>query len=394
MCQHNDAQLAGDVNVNSDAPPRRILLSQPQVTDAEIAAVTRALRSGWIAPLGPEVDAFEADIREFTGAQHALALASGTAALHLALLGIGVKPGDDVIVPTMTFAATAFAVTYAQANPIFIDIEHTAWCLDPELLQHVLTQRKMLHQRTGAIIVVDLFGQPADYSSLLEIAGRFQIPVLVDAAESLGAMHGTISAGTMGSAGVYSFNGNKIMTTSGGGMLVSSDGSLIDRARHRSTQSRLPLPWYQHDDIGYNYRLSNILAALGRAQLSRLPEMMERRRQIRDMYCRALADIPGVAVSSDPPWGVANSWLTTVTFDGGQHPNAPTRVREALARDDIEARPLWKPMHQQPVFRKNQAYTSGVADRLFQEGLCLPSGASLTDDEIHRVIAVIRSELA
>ena len=371
--------------------PRAILMSQAHVTDAEVDALTRAVTGGWVAPLGPEVDGFEADICVFTGAGHALALSSGTAALHLGLLGLGVKPGDEVIVPTLTFGATAFAVTYTGATPLFLDVEEQAWALDPDLLERVLCQFSAVGRPIAAIVPVDLFGRPADYDRILPIAEAYGVPVLVDAAESLGARHGDRAPGTMGRAGTYSFNGNKIMTTSGGGMLVSDDEALIERARFRSAQSREPFPWYEHEEIGYNYRMSNILAALGRAQLARLPEMIARRRQIRSMYTEMLAGVEGVDVTPDPPWGTGNSWLTTVTFDRDLRPGASTRVREALQAREIESRPIWKPMHQQPVFRDNEAHLTGGADRLFEEGLCLPSGVGLSDGDIERVAAGVRA---
>ena len=370
-----------------------MLLSQAHVTDLEVQALTRAVTSGWVAPLGPEVDGFEQDICGFTGARHALALSSGTAAIHLALLGLDVKPGDEVIVPTLTFGATAFAVTYTGARPIFIDVEEQSWGLDPILLETVLAERSRQGFRVAAIIPVDLLGRPADYDRILPVAAKHGVPVLVDAAESLGATHHDRPAGTMGRAGVYSFNGNKIMTTSGGGMLVSDDGELVEKARFWSTQSREPFPWYEHEEIGYNYRLSNILAALGRAQLARLPEMIERRRQIRRTYAEMLGELKGVVVTPDPPWGTGNSWLTTVTFDREALQGASTRVREALQSQNIESRPIWKPMHHQPVFRDNEAHLTGVADRLFEEGLCLPSGVGLSDADIARVGHAIRTVL-
>ncbi len=362
-----------------------VLLSQAHVTEREVEALTRAVASGWVAPLGPEVDGFEADICAFTGAAQALALSSGTAALHLGLLGLGVKPGDDVIVPTLTFGATAFAVTYTGARPVFLDVEEQGWGLSPELLAAVLEKRAVHGRNVAAIIPVDLFGRPADYDRILPIAERYGVPVLIDAAESLGARHGDRAAGTMGNAGIYSFNGNKIMTTSGGGMLVSDDEELVAKARFRSTQSREPFPWYEHEEIGFNYRMSNILAALGRAQLSRLPEMIARRRQIRALYTEALSDLEGVVVTPDPPWGTGNSWLTTVTFDRTLRPGSSEHVRLALQAESIESRPIWKPMHQQPVFRDRDTYLTGSADRVFEEGLCLPSGVGLSTEDVERV---------
>ena len=370
-----------------------IHLSQGHVTELEVEALRRAATSGWVAPLGPEVDGFEADICAFTGAVHALALSSGSSALHLALLGLGVQPGDSVIVPTLTFGATAFAVTYTGGKPVFLDVDERSWGLDPRVLETLLDARARTGRPIAAIVPVDLFGRPADYDRILPIAAEYGVPVLVDAAESLGATHGERAAGTMGHAGIYSFNGNKIMTTSGGGMLVSDDEQLVDKARFWSTQSRGPFPWYEHEEIGFNYRLSNILAALGRAQLVRLPEMIARRRQIRAMYTEMLAGLEGVVVTPDPPWGIGNSWLTTVTFDRALRPGAPTRVRESLQAQNIESRPIWKPMHQQPVFRDHEVHLSGVADRLFDEGLCLPTGVGLSDGDIERVAEGLRRSL-
>jgi dTDP-4-amino-4,6-dideoxygalactose transaminase len=325
---------------------------------------------------------------------NALALSSGTAALHLGLLGLGVRPGDDVIVATLTFGATAFAVTYAGARPVFLDVEEEAWGLDPELLETVLAERARKGTQVAAIIPVDLYGRPADYEAILPVAQRYGVPVLVDAAESLGSRHGGRATGTMGPAGVFSFNGNKIMTTSGGGMLVSDDEALIAKARFRSTQSRESVPWYEHNEIGYNYRMSNLLAALGRAQLARLPEMMARRQAIRAHYEASLGSLPGVSVTGDPRWGTGNSWLTTVTFDSSLPAGTPDHVRQVLNAQRIESRPIWKPMHLQPVFRDNEAHLTGVADRVFAQGLCLPSGVGLSDADIDRVIESVTAALA
>lgn len=375
-------------------PDQPILLSQAHVTDLEVSMVTAAIQSGWVAPLGPDVDAFEAEIESFVGVGNALALSSGTAALHLGLLGLGVRPGDDVIVATLTFGATAFAVTYAGARPVFLDVEEEAWGLDPELLETVLAERARKGTQVAAIIPVDLYGRPADYEAILPVAQRYGVPVLVDAAESLGSRHGGRATGTMGAAGVFSFNGNKIMTTSGGGMLVSDDEALIAKARFRSTQSRESVPWYEHNEIGYNYRMSNLLAALGRAQLARLPEMMARRQAIRAHYEASLGSLPGVSVTGDPRWGTGNSWLTTVTVDSSLPAGTPDHVRQVLNAQRIESRPIWKPMHLQPVFRDNEAHLTGVADRVFAQGLCLPSGVGLSDADIDRVIESVTAALA
>jgi dTDP-4-amino-4,6-dideoxygalactose transaminase len=372
----------------------RIYLSPPNVTDAEVQAVADALRSGWVAPLGPEVNAFEVEAAAFCGTAHAVALSSGTAALHLGLLALGVARGDEVVVPTMTFGATAFAVKYVGAEPVFLDSESESWNLDPDLLTDFLSARAACGQLPAAIITVDVFGRPCNYPVIVAIAARYGVPLLADAAEALGATAGTRRAGSYGQAAVFSFNGNKIMTTSGGGMLVTDDASVADKVRFWASQSREPFPWYQHEEIGYNYRMSNLLAALGRVQLARLPEMIARRRSIRDEYAAWLSDEPGVEVTGDPRWGRSNGWLTTILMDPHQHPAAPVRVREALEREDIECRPIWKPMHQQPVFAGSEVHLSGVADRLFLDGLCLPSGSEMTPKEVGRVSQLILRELA
>ena len=360
----------------------RIYLSPPDVGDAEVAAAVAAIQSGWVAPLGPEVDGFEDDIEQFCDVPHAVALSSGTAALHLAMLGLGVTPGDEVIVPTLTFGATAFSVTYTGARPVFIDSETTSWNLDPDLLEAELAHRASTGRLPAAVIPVDLFGRTADYDRILHSCAVYDVPVLVDAAESLGAIHGSVSAGTMGAAGIFSFNGNKIMTTSGGGMLVTHDEALASRARYLATQARQPVPWYEHDDIGFNYRMSNVLAAIGRAQLARLPDMIERRRRIRDRYAAGLAET-GVHVTPDPPWGSSNAWLTTVLLPDERL--GPDEVIAVLAEAGIESRHLWKPMHMQPVFTDAATIGGGVSERLFARGLCLPSGSAMTDDQVDEV---------
>ena len=367
----------------------RIYLSPPSIGEAEKSAVANALDSGWIAPIGPEIEAFESELAIQSGRNHAVALASGTAAIHLGLLALGVSPADEVIVPTLTFGATAFAVVHAGGQPVFLDVEDDSWNLDPNLLESELKRRAKIGRLPAAIVPVDVFGRTCDYDSILRISQEYEIPVLVDSAESLGATHGDLPSGSMGQAAIFSFNGNKIMTTGGGGVLVTDDPELARKVRHWSTQAREPFPWYEHEEIGYNFRMSNILASLGRAQLKRLPDIVKRRREIRDRYATALEKIPDVSVMGDPAWGTWNGWLTTVRFRQSVHPQAPTRIREALAVQDIESRPIWKPMHQQPVFAGAESVVTGVADHIFEEGLCLPSGTSMTDAEIDRVIAEI-----
>lgn len=357
----------------------RIYLSPPKVSELEEEFVLNALRSGWVAPLGPHVDAFENEIAEIVGVENALALSSGTAGLHLALLVAGVQPGDTVIVPTMTFAATAFAVKYLGAEPIFIDSEKTSWNISPDLLEHYLAESAKTNKLPKAVIVVDVFGQTADYERIVKVCSTYEIPIIEDAAEALGATHASASAGSFGSAGVFSFNGNKIITTSGGGMLVSNDAEFIAQARYLATQARQPVLWYEHQDIGFNYRMSNVLAAIGRAQLQKLPEVIETRKQVRSIYTQYAQVRGDVKVLQDAPWGVGNNWLTVASFDKAEQAQA---LQNLLARNGIESRPVWKPMHQQPVFRNAQAVLDGTADAIFAHGLCLPSSEVSHAEEV------------
>lgn len=358
-----------------------IYLSPPDITDAEKALAIDALDSGWVAPLGPHVDAFEAEFADFVGAGHAVALSSGTAALHLGLLTLGVGPGDDVLVPTLTFGATAFAITYTGARPVFVDSEPVSWNIDPDLIADYLTTAP---RKPAAIIPVDLFGRTADYDCLLQVCRQHGIPMLVDSAEALGARHGEAHAGTMGRAGVFSFNGNKIITTSGGGMLVTDDAALADRVRYLSTQARQPAPWYEHTDIGFNYRMSNVLAAIGRGQLQRLPGIIDRRRAIQQRYRERLAGAAQVVV--DVPWGTGNAWLTTALLRVGD----PDTVVNAANEHGIEVRHVWKPMHLQSVFADAPLVGGSVAEELFKRGICLPSGQRMTDSDVDRVADLVR----
>ena len=371
----------------------RIFLSPPSVGDEEVLAIELATRSGWVAPLGPEVDAFEIDLGLVAGRTHAVALSSGTAAIHLGLLALGVGPGDEVVVPSMTFGATAFAVKYTGAEPVFLDVEQESWNLNPDLLDSFLATRAAAGQLPAAVMPVDVFGRACDYGRILPMCAQYDVPVLCDSAEALGASHGERPAGSLGAAAVYSFNGNKIITTSGGGALVTDDEEIARKVRKWTTQSREPFPWYEHEEIGFNYRMSNLLAALGRVQLGRLAGIVERRRAIRDRYADILKGIPGVLVMADPPWGRWNGWLTTIRFDEDMHHNAPTRVREALERSNIESRPVWKPMHQQSVFANAESHLTGASDKIFREGLCLPSGTSMTDPDVDRVLEVALTEI-
>ncbi|MGA2933143.1 MAG: aminotransferase class I/II-fold pyridoxal phosphate-dependent enzyme [Acidimicrobiales bacterium] len=365
--------------------PFRIYLSPPDVGDLEKEYVTDAIGSGWVAPLGPHVDAFESEIAAYVGVEHAVALSSGTAGLHLALLAIGVGAGDDVVVPTMTFGATAFAVTYVGARPVLLDSEPQSWNLDPDLLGDSLARRAAAGRLPAAVIAVDVFGQTADYDRIIPLCAEYGVPLIEDAAEALGATHGTRMAGSFGRAAVFSFNGNKIMTTSGGGILVTNDGKLAERVRYLSTQARQPVAWFEHEDVGYNYRLSNVLAALGRAQLIRLPEMIERRRAHREHYTTKF-QASDVRVIGDAPWGASNAWLSIALFEDG---DAPLIVREALCAREIEARPVWKPMHRQPVFANADVSLNGHADDLFHRGLCLPSGSAMAFEDCDLVGKIV-----
>jgi dTDP-4-amino-4,6-dideoxygalactose transaminase len=375
----------------------RIFLSKADVTDVEEQYVLAAMRSGWVAPLGPEVDKFEAEIAARVGVAHGLALSSGTAALHLALLAIGAGPGRTVIVPSMTFAASANAAVYTGADVAFVDADGDDGNVDPALVVEAVDKLRAEGADVAAVMSVDLFGRAADYGRFTEALADRDVPLIEDAAEALGARYGDRPAGSFGVAAGLSFNGNKIMTTSGGGMLVSDDAELIARCRYLSTQARQPVPYYQHTDIGYNYRLSNILAALGRAQLTRLDEMTDRRRAHREQYRAALAHLPGVRFlgQRDQPAGsIENCWLTCVTLDPAVTGTTPEDVIRALDAADIEARYLWKPMHLQPVFADHRSFVTGASQRLFETGVTLPSGSALSDDDIDRVIGALTPLLA
>lgn len=350
----------------------RIYLSPPNVGELEKEFIVDALDSGWVAPLGPHVEGFEQEVSDFVDVPHAVALSSGTAGLHLCLIAAGIGPGQEVIVPTMTFAATAFAVKYIGAIPIFIDSESTSWNVDAELLADFLSKRAIADNLPAALIAVDVFGQTANYTQISDICKHYGVLLIEDAAEALGATHEHAHAGSFGKAGVFSFNGNKIMTTSGGGMVVSHDGDFIAHIRHLATQARQPVPWYEHEEVGYNYRMSNLLAALGRAQLKRLPDFIVNRRQARQNYSEFFNEVTGAQVIQEANWGQSNAWLSVVYFeDASQVEN----VRKYLVEHGIESRHVWKPMHLQPIFADAQFVGTDIAQNLFEHGLCLPSSS-------------------
>ena len=367
----------------------QILLSTPHLGEHERRYVEEAFRTNWIAPLGPNVDAFEKELAEWVGARHAAAVSSGTAAIHLALVLLGVGRGDVVFCSALTFAASANPVIYQGAEPVFIDSEPESWNMSPGALEAALSDAKAGGKLPKAVIVVSLYGQSADMDPLLALCERYGVPVIEDAAESLGATYKGRQSGTFGRLGVYSFNGNKIITTSGGGMLVSDDEALIKRARFLATQAREPVAHYEHTTIGFNYRMSNILAGVGRGQLKVLGERVAARRRIFDRYRQGLAGVEAIQWMPEPAWSRSNRWLSACTLDAAVTSVSCSDLMRRLAEERIEARHLWKPMQLQPVFAACRYYRHGdlsVSEDLFFRGVCLPSGSNMTDEQQDRVI--------
>jgi dTDP-4-amino-4,6-dideoxygalactose transaminase len=372
------------VTVDVETQPR-ILLSPPDVGALEQDYVMRAMRSGWVAPAGPDLDAFETEVAARVGVPHAVGLASGTAALHLALVSWGVGPGDVVPVSTFTFAATVNAIRYVGAEPFFVDCDEESGNMSAALLEQALASLRADGRSAPVVVPVDLFGKAANYSSLVPIAAAAGVKVLSDAAEALGATHHGSPAGSFGDAAVLSFNGNKIMTTSGGGMLLTNDRALADHVRKLSTQAREPVPHYEHVEVGYNYRLSNILAAMGRAQLVRLDDMIARRREWRERYRALFADSPGVRILGGRDDAGDNCWLTPVVVDPDVSSWSAADLSAALDRANVETRPVWKPMHLQPVSQGLRGVLDGTSERIFERGLTLPAGSVLSDSEFERI---------
>lgn len=368
----------------------KIWLSSPHMGEKEMEYVQEAFATNWIAPLGPNVNGMEHDLEAFLGNNvHVAALSSGTAALHLALIILGVKAGDEVICQSMTFSASANPIVYQGALPVFIDSEETTWNMSPEYLEHAIQDRMKHGKKPKAIIVVHLYGMPARMSEIMDIARRYQIPVVEDAAEALGSTYKGQAVGTFGDLGILSFNGNKIITTSGGGALISANEEYIHQARFLATQARDHAPHYQHSQIGYNYRMSNVCAGIGRGQMEVLPKRIAQRRYNFDFYKKALGEIKGIQFIADPGSDFySNHWLTTILVDSKEF--SIIDIQNILTEDNIDCRPLWKPMHLQPVFKNALYYGNGVSERLFDTGLCLPSGSNLTDDELNRVVTRIR----
>jgi len=335
------------------------------------------------------VDAFEKEVCEYVGVSHGTAVSSGTAALHLAVLVAEVQRGDDVLCPTLTFSATANAIAYVGAHPVFIDCDRATWNLDPDLLREELSSRAASGRRIAAVIAVDLYGQCADYDRIEEICRDFGIALIEDSAEAIGATYKGRRAGSFGKMAIFSFNGNKVITTSGGGMLVSMDKALIDKAHYLSTQARDPAPHYQHSTIGYNYRMSNLLAAVGRAQLQAIEERVSARRKVFDYYSNSLGDADGISFMPEAGYGLGNRWLTCILIEPRRFGATREDVRLALEAENIESRPIWKPMHMQPVFNGCRTRGGRIAEEIFEKGLCLPSGTNLSPADQDRVIDVI-----
>ena len=372
----------------------KIWLSSPHMGGNERQFVKEAFDTNWVAPLGPNVNGFEQDIASFLdGGTHAAALSAGTAALHLALILLGVEAGDEVICQSMTFSASANPIRYQGATPVFIDSETDTWNMDPGFLEEAIKDRISKGKKPKVIIPVHLYGMPAKMDEIMAIATKYEIRVVEDAAEALGSsIHGK-KCGTFGEIGILSFNGNKIITTSGGGALVSKNQDHIKHATFLATQARDPAPHYQHSHIGYNYRMSNICAGIGRGQMEVLPQRIEQRRSNYAFYERELKCLPGISLLNEPAGYYSNRWLTTILVDPEKSGVTREDIRLELEKENIEARPLWKPMHLQPIFREYPYYGSDVSEMLFKNGLCLPSGSNLTHDNLTIIMDCIRRKL-
>lgn len=370
----------------------QILLSTPHMGSEERDFIDQAFTSNWIAPLGPNVDCFESELAATVGISHAAALSSGTAAIHLALCLLGVGRGDRVFCSTLTFAASANPICYQDAEPVFIDSEKTSWGMCPKALARAFEQAVLEANLPKAVIVVNIYGQSADMDPLKEICDHYGVPIIEDAAESLGATYKGRASGTIGAMGIYSFNGNKIITTSGGGMLISDEEKYIEKARFLATQARDPAPHYQHSEIGYNYRMSNILAGVGRGQLKVLEDRVSARRAVFDSYSSELQNQSFIEWMPEPEWSQSTRWLSAGIIRSSKFRSSD--VIEFLDSELIEARPVWKPMHLQPVFAHCSLFSAGndaVANDFFENGICLPSGSNMNDTQVERVISAIKT---
>jgi dTDP-4-amino-4,6-dideoxygalactose transaminase len=369
----------------------KIWLSSPHMGGKEIEYINEAFNTNWIAPLGPNVTAFEKELSDYLKIENVAALNSGTAAIHLALIVLGIKAGDEVLVSSFTFSATVNPIVYQGAIPVLIDSEDDTWNINPELLESAIRDRISKGKIPKALIIVHLYGMPAKMDELMTIAGKYSIPVIEDAAEALGSKYANKPLGTIGDMGILSFNGNKIITTSGGGALISANARFITTARFLSTQARDKAPHYQHSQIGYNYRMSNVLAGIGRGQLEVINDRVAKRRSNFEFYRENLKDLAGISFLTEIKPAFSNRWLTTVLVDPVKTANI-TRddIRLELEKHNIESRPLWKPMHLQPVFKNYPSYLNGVSERFFNLGLCLPSGSNLYKKDLQRVVREIK----
>ena len=382
--------IHGDQNFAA-AAPERILLSPPHIGVREEGLVHEAFTSNWIAPLGPHVDAFESEFAHVVGSPYAVALSSGTAAIHLSLILAGVGAGDEVLVSSLTFSATVNPILYVGARPVFIDSEERSWNLDPELVEDTLRRKAAAGKVPKALVVVHLYGQTADLDPLIQSCARYGVTLIEDAAEALGARYHERHPGIFGRTGIFSFNGNKIITTSSGGMLVTDDCNLAQHARKLATQARDPAPHYQHSEIGYNYRMSNVLAAIGRGQLMVLEDRVTARRNNFDAYKASLGGVPGVSFQPEANWGRHTRWLTCMLVDPSHFGSDREAIRVSLERNNIESRPLWKPMHLQPIFAGSETVGGRVSEDIFRRGLCLPSGSNLNPADRLRVIDAVKN---
>jgi dTDP-4-amino-4,6-dideoxygalactose transaminase len=369
---------------------KRIYLSPPHMGGEELTYIHQAFDTNWVSPAGPHIDTFEKELATYNGMEYCAALSSGTAAIHLALIILGIKQGDEVICSTFTFSGSCNPIAYVGATPVFIDSELETWNMDPALLEEVILDRIKKGKKPKAIILVHLYGMPAKVNELMVISRKYEIPVIEDAAEALGSTYFGQKAGTFGDFGVYSFNGNKIITTSGGGALVAKNEDWIKRARFLATQARDAAPHYQHSEIGYNYRLSNISAGIGLGQLKVLDDRVRQRRANFEFYLAAVGHLPGIAFQPQMSGSFSNRWLTTILIDPSQNGGFTREdIRLALEKENIESRPLWKPMHLQPIFEQFPNYGGEVSEKLFERGLCLPSGSGLKAEELKRVVSLI-----
>jgi pyridoxal phosphate-dependent aminotransferase EpsN len=368
----------------------RIYLSPPDMSGTELGLVADVFKSNWIAPLGPEVDKFEKEFAKKNDVKYALATSSGTGALHLALKVLDISRGDNVFCSTLTFCATANPVVYEGANPVFIDSEKLTWNMDPNLLNDALKKYDKKKKLPKAVIVVHLYGQSADMNGIMDCCNKYEIPVIEDSAEALGALCGNKKVGTFGCMSIFSFNGNKIITTSGGGMLTSNNKGYIEIASHLATQAREPLPYYYHKKIGYNYRMSNVLSAIGRGQLQVLDKKIEKKRKIYEKYKNLLSDMSGITFVDEPAWSKGIRWLTCVLVEGKIFGSTCEDIRLELEKNNVESRPIWKPLHTQPIFSNCEKIGGEVSEKIFEDGLCLPSGTNLTDREIEKVCRIIK----